>query len=275
MQRQEQYNSGFIALQHSVQDATTKALHPLAKTIIIAMPGSTSNADWIDNWRLWSTDLNLPGWNGAIVHAGFMSGFRKIWGQVKGAVRRLSEMYPDYSIIVTGHSRAAPISVLTALFLIEELKPPLAKIEAWPIGSPRFVNLKFNQILLQKKIQVFSIQNEGDPVANLPPAWWGFHRVPREVLVTRRSLDLKTGKELPPYIRSSRAKTYICYDLFGLEDPRCIDQLSKEEDFDKHLRFRGWGVFGDVFFGYGTYQCNVPTWTDKLRKILNETGDFV
>ncbi|KAI9136616.1 Alpha/Beta hydrolase protein [Paraphysoderma sedebokerense] len=256
MQSIEQRDSGYIAIQHATIDAATKYTHPLSKSIVISMPGASSIGDWFDIFDAKESKLSLPGWEGAKVYDGLLDGFHKIWGQMKPVISQAHSKYPDYKVVVTGYSRSAPIAVITTVFIIEELKIPVSLVEGWAFGSPRFVSLRFNQILLKKRIKIFNVMNEGDPLSKISPEWWGFYHVPREIFLTNRTLDLKTGKELS-FNQSSKVKTYVCDDTFGTEDPRCIDRvpLRTSMNIDRHLRFQGWGLSGVLKLGF-FYSCD-------------------
>ncbi|KAI9136617.1 Alpha/Beta hydrolase protein [Paraphysoderma sedebokerense] len=251
----KQLDSGFVAVQHPVINSKTNATHPLSNSIIIAMPGASSIKDWIDNLKGKSSDLGLPNWDGAKVHHGLLGGFHIVWKQMKDVIKRLNSKYPNYRILVTGYSRSAPIAIIATVFITEQLKISVPLIEAWSFGSPRFVNLRFNQILLNKNIQVYNVMHEGDPLSKLPPKWWGFLHVPQEVYITTRTLDLQTGEELPVN-KTIRSKTYLCDKTFGTEDPRCIDRVAKRKstDIDDHLLFKGWGLEKHLKLGF-SYGC--------------------
>lgn len=114
MQDEPIFNSGNIFLQHPVPKTKFSKPHPLEKHIMITFPGSSEDQDWKDNYDVAQKTFQYPlgtKWKGTRVMRGMWRGMQKVWPRVKYHLRELRNMYPDYTITVSGHSRGAKMFV--------------------------------------------------------------------------------------------------------------------------------------------------------------------
>ncbi|KAI9139007.1 Alpha/Beta hydrolase protein [Paraphysoderma sedebokerense] len=252
------FNGGAVFLQHPVPSTSKLGQsHPLDSTIIISFPGSSEEKDWKDNRRFWKVPFvyNNQKWPGLRIYKGLFQGFLKVWDQVKSIMKTLHEKYPRYNILVTGHSRGAPLAVLAAFYMILEMGIPSELIEAWSFGSPRFVNKEFIEVLREMNVKVWNVQYEGDPIVRLPPSFYGFRHIPRQIFITHRDL-LPNGKLSALQSEEDPPRTYLCDPLDG-DDRRCTwGSPWWNVRRDRHINFAGWGPGGwDLYWGNGRYTC--------------------
>ena len=109
------------------------------KKIYVVFRGSTSITDWLEDLSelLCSSDYC----NGCSVHCGFQETEKKAFPLVLDAVLKVHSMFPDYSIVVTGHSLGAAVGTLVTLDLLaSKLGVP---ISLHNFGCPRIGNTNF------------------------------------------------------------------------------------------------------------------------------------
>jgi len=109
------------------------------KKIYVVFRGSTSITDWLED--LSETLCDSEYCNGCSVHCGFQETEKKAFPLVLNAVLKVHSMFPDYSIVVTGHSLGAAVATLTTLDLLAaKLGVP---VSLHNFGSPRVGNDAF------------------------------------------------------------------------------------------------------------------------------------
>jgi hypothetical protein len=70
--------------------------------IYVVYRGSTSISDWVNNLDAVLTDY--PRCSGCQVHKGFYGAEQSVISYVTQSVQTLKAKYPNYEVIVTGHS---------------------------------------------------------------------------------------------------------------------------------------------------------------------------
>ncbi len=108
---------------------------PSINAIVVSYRGSEDINNWI-------TDLSAlfttwPNCDGCKVHSGFYAAEQSVISDVLAEVTRLNGMYPDYQILVTGHSLGAALATLTAMDLVGSF-PGLVNV--YNYGCPRMFN---------------------------------------------------------------------------------------------------------------------------------------
>lgn len=134
--------SGFVTT-HSITDDQHDThgyigYQPLTQSIAVAFRGSESVSNWLSDLDAVLTDY--PRCSGCKVHKGFYSAEQAVFPQVKYEVDRLLEKYPDYQVLVTGHSLGAALATLTAADL---RLSGIDNIRLFNYGSPRVGNTAF------------------------------------------------------------------------------------------------------------------------------------
>eukprot|EP01027_Heterolobosea_sp_BB2_P004818 GEZU01007414.1.p1 GENE.GEZU01007414.1~~GEZU01007414.1.p1 ORF type:complete len:300 (-),score=60.67 GEZU01007414.1:129-1028(-) len=150
-----------------------------AEIIVVAFRGSQYLVNWITDLTACTvTDYN--GIKGAKVHTGFYLAYNNVKDQVVAEVQRLTQLYPQFEVAVTGHSLGAALATLCAADLAGNRNIRVSQF--YNFGSPRVGNDAFVTFFVSNVPNAYRVVNEDDPVPHLPPQWLeGFHHVPREV----------------------------------------------------------------------------------------------
>ncbi|KAJ7093505.1 Alpha/Beta hydrolase protein [Mycena epipterygia] len=145
------------------------------------------------------TILNVAGTpEGVEVHNGFQTAWVQTSTGVLSAVQQLQAQVPDASILVTGHSLGAAISLLDAIFLKQQL-PSNTSIEVVGFGRPRVGNPVFADWVdgMFEKNNTFVVSRD-DPVPHVPLLAQGFQHESGEVWIKDNSTTLACdGQENP------------------------------------------------------------------------------
>ncbi|KAJ6566824.1 Alpha/Beta hydrolase protein [Mycena capillaripes] len=145
------------------------------------------------------TVLNVAGTpDGVEVHNGFQTAWVQTSTLVLGAVKQLQAQVPDASVLVTGHSLGAAISLLDAIFLKQQL-PSNTSIQVVGFGRPRVGNQVFanwvDSMFGDKNTFVVS---RDDPVPHVPLLAQGFQHEGGEVWIKDNTTTLACdGQENP------------------------------------------------------------------------------
>ncbi|KAJ7864589.1 Alpha/Beta hydrolase protein [Mycena olivaceomarginata] len=145
------------------------------------------------------TVLNAAGTpEGVEVHNGFQTAWVQTSTLVLGAVKQVQAQVPDASILVTGHSLGAAISLLDAIFLKQQL-PSNTSIEVVGFGRPRVGNPAFaNWVDSMFGTKNTFVVSRDDPVPHVPLLAQGFQHASGEVWIKDNSTTLACdGQENP------------------------------------------------------------------------------
>lgn len=179
------------------------------------------------------------------VHAGFMASWRNTQEYVTPHLEELIGQYPEYQLILVGHSLGGAVAALASLeFHSRGWKPQVTTF-----GEPRVGNLALVQYFdkaFESQVNASSmyrrVTHAGDPVPLLPISEWGYKMHAGEIYISK--------PELPPMIADLRS-------CKGDKDPSCIagvEALTKEpdsKDFEETLN------------------------TEKLRQLLKTNKGFL
>ena len=111
---------------------------PITQSIAVVFRGSESVTNWLSDLDVAMTDY--PNCEDCEVHKGFYTAEQAVIPQVKSEVSNLLKMYPNYRVLVTGHSLGAALATLTAA----DLKMSgVDSISLFNYGSPRVGNTAF------------------------------------------------------------------------------------------------------------------------------------
>ena len=106
------------------------------QTIHVAFRGSVS----LNNWLSTNIDVvttSYPYCSDCSVHSGFYDATVAVFPDILDEVQRLRGIYPNYKLIVSGHSLGGALSHLTAL---EFDAAGIGNMELYTFGSPRLAN---------------------------------------------------------------------------------------------------------------------------------------
>ena len=157
--------------------------------IAVAFRGSANLTNWEEDFNIWETapyyqDVCGPNCR---VHRGFLNSWLSIGGKVAGAVRYMTQLYPDAEIVITGHSLGAAMAVHCATHL--HVEEGLRVSEVITFGQPRCGNAAFADFFNSNitgngdssnnaaggtggaNTTTWRVVNLDDPVPHLPPRW--------------------------------------------------------------------------------------------------------
>ncbi len=118
-------------------------------SIYVVFRGSTSIEDWANN--LDAVLTAYPRCSGCEVHAGFYKAEQANIKFIIDRVSYLKNQYPEYTVVVAGHSLGAAMATLTSLDLLAQssvIKPTPQSpqgLRMFHFGSPRVGNTNFAQ----------------------------------------------------------------------------------------------------------------------------------
>ncbi|KAJ7246149.1 Alpha/Beta hydrolase protein [Mycena haematopus] len=160
------------------------------------------------------TVLNVAGTPpGVEVHSGFQTAWVQTSTLILDAVQQLQAQVPDASVLVTGHSLGAAVSLLDAIFLKQQL-PSNTSIQVVGFGRPRVGNQAFadwvDSMFGDKNGFVVS---RDDPVPHVPLLDQGFVHASGEIWIKDNTTVLACdGQENP---NSTASLTHGAY--FGID----------------------------------------------------------
>ncbi|XP_020585006.1 phospholipase A(1) DAD1, chloroplastic-like [Phalaenopsis equestris] len=255
---------GFIAVCHDKHELARLG----RREIIIALRGTVTALEWLDNFRATLTHLTPSSSPTQVrdqpepkVQRGFWSLFtssstahHSLRNQIREEIRRLLDQYGYHktSITITGHSLGAALAVLTANDLSAMLGPSGPMVTVVSFGGPRVGNASFRRRVEKLGCRVLRIVNTSDVITKVP----GFVDGKEKEGVIKKWLISKTGwvyadigRELRVSGRQS-GNVAACHDLSHYL--QLVNQLNEalptvleEERVQRGLRWPGI-LAGDV-----------------------------
>lgn len=151
-------SSGNVQVEHVYRGTVSGVLFrdDDHREIVVALKGTTSDEEWLMDFKIYPMPYHFlskrkKGWRkyfsfdsdcrGCTVHKGFYDGSKEIYDNMFAQIAELAHAYPDYSLVVTGHSLGgaiAPIIANELLFL-----PADRTITVISFGSPKIGNKLF------------------------------------------------------------------------------------------------------------------------------------
>lgn len=160
---------------------------------------------------------------GSEVHRGFLVAYQYVQTVIRQHVKSLVASYPHLPVTVTGHSLGAALSALCTMDMVQSKIVPggmpliynivltsLDKITMVNLGEPRVGNQLFAEYFDKNVGTSYRMVNMRDLVPHLPPVWFGYYHVSREI-----------------WFETNTTSFVVC-DKSG-EDPkcRCDDRFSR------------------------------------------------
>lgn len=202
-------------------------------------------------WKV--TPSNIGECPGCKVH----SGFYKIWTGVKDeALAALEDVGcsangTDNKLYITGHSMGGALTHL-AMFALKTAGFELAK--TYTFEAPRTGNKAFAEAFANKfgdRTPVFRVTHMQDPIPHLPPTWFGYQHVQKEVY----------------YYSWGNHK-----DCAEIEDPSCANRYSNVAD----MALRHTGDHCSSALVATTYNfCFVQGCDAKEHQLINQEAQLI
>lgn len=103
-------------------------------TIYVVFRGSSSAMNWLDDFEILQVKYDTFPECNCSVHYGFYQSALGVQINTLYSIHSIRETYPDYSIIVTGHSYGAAVALLVAMELV---RAGYHDIKVYNYGQPR------------------------------------------------------------------------------------------------------------------------------------------
>ncbi|KAE8353429.1 Alpha/Beta hydrolase protein [Aspergillus coremiiformis] len=160
--------SGFLAV-----DETNKL-------IVLSFRGSSDLSNWIaDLTFILTDDSNLCA--GCEVHDGFWQAWSHIADTITPTVQSALSKYPDYTLVMTGHSYGAALAAIAATVF----RNAGHSVELYNYGQPRVGNLALAQYITSQNMGGnYRVTHTNDLVPRVPPEIAGYHHFSPEYWIS-------------------------------------------------------------------------------------------
>lgn len=192
------------------------------------------------------------------VHTGFYSSWLNTRRVILPYVSKALEKYPEYKLVLVGHSLGGAVATLAGLdFKARGWDPHVTTFGEPRLGNKEFnayIDKRFNVTANHQHNKIHRVTHVGDPVPLLPLAEWGFSMHSEEIFISESSLPF------------SIADVQFCD---GDEDMHCIAGSDEEKPaWGVPTRFKFWQFFfahRDYFWRLGLCMPggNPGDWYDK------------
>jgi thioesterase domain-containing protein len=126
--------------------------------------------DWVGNLNAVRVSYNRPveysRCDGCKVHSGFHKVSSSVSQVIVDEVKRLLNRFPDYKLVVTGHSLGGAVATLLALDLYAKGNK---NVQLITFGSPRVGNTRFAKAASRVLKNSYRFTHNRDIVPHLPP----------------------------------------------------------------------------------------------------------
>lgn len=188
------------------------------KSIYVVLRGSSSIMNWFSDFEVRLVPYKSYPECNCFVHNGFYYSSLGITNTTIHYVKILAELYPDYSVVVTGHSYAASCGQLIAM----ELERNGINVKLYNYGQPRVGDSKYAAFVNKIITEYWRGTHNKDIVPHIPPSKsFGYLHSCREIF------EDKNGN------------LNQCND-FNCEDSKCASQYSLyQTNISDHLYYLG------------------------------------
>jgi hypothetical protein len=151
------------------------AINKNQKLIILGYRGTDDITNWILNIQIKFANAGLPAPNqNANVHTGFNKITNALLPASESRLVAALAKYPDYKVVLTGHSLGGAIATLTGYRLAEKGTIPYNKINIITYGQPRVGDPQFASYLNSKPWTATRVTAYADLVAISPGIGMGY-----------------------------------------------------------------------------------------------------
>eukprot|EP00475_Leptophrys_vorax_P006395 TRINITY_DN1395_c0_g1_i1.p1 TRINITY_DN1395_c0_g1~~TRINITY_DN1395_c0_g1_i1.p1 ORF type:complete len:311 (-),score=60.82 TRINITY_DN1395_c0_g1_i1:52-984(-) len=156
--------------------------HPTRQEIVISFRGTEplSIKNWIDDVEFIKTPLGFSGTGDANVHQGFLDAYKAHSADLVASVLGLIDEYPDYEVVVTGHSLGGAMGAICAMDLAYNHN--IDGVYVITFGSPRVGDAAFAEAFDNAfSGRCWRLTHQHDIVPHLPLKSMVFKHVATEV----------------------------------------------------------------------------------------------
>lgn len=184
---------------------------PALKTIYVALRGSASVRNWIEDLEIMQTDYP----SGGKVHRGFYYSALGVQPQIDAALAELGALYPLYDVVFTGHSYGAAAATLVAATSPKGTPTYAHPIKVITFGEPRVGNAAFADYI-NGIFEIHRHTHDRDMVPHLPPVSAGYWHHGREFFETNTS-------HIHPCVAYAEDKS--CAEQYTIEQTTVADHM--------------------------------------------------
>jgi predicted lipase len=185
--------------------------------------------NWIEDIAVLSKNMEFPFYPSASVHPGFLYVFMSHQALLIPAVPELVQAYPEYDLVVVGHSLGGASATMFAMQLYASYN--ITKTKLATFGCPRVGNGTFRSLFQESQVRHWRVTHGDDPVPHLPGESAEYIHVSQEI-----------------WQHSTPSVYEACSDEFA-EDPKCSNSNFIYVDLNAHSHYM------DIFAG----QCASAT----------------
>ena len=135
------------------------------KSIYVVLRGSSSVMNWLDDFEVRLVPYSSYPECDCSVHNGFYRSILNIKNKTIETVKILKRIYPDYSVVFTGHSYGASCSQLLAM----ELEKEGIQTKIYNYGQPRVGDKKYSIFVNTIINEYWRVTHNKDIVPHVPP----------------------------------------------------------------------------------------------------------
>ncbi|CAI7600516.1 unnamed protein product [Penicillium glandicola] len=163
--------------------------------LVVSFRGSRTTSNWIANINFGLTDASSI-CSGCEVHSGFFEAWETVADDLTAQIAAAQVTYPDYTLVVTGHSYGGALATIGGTVLRNAGYTP----DVYTYGQPRVGNTALATYITNQG-SLWRVTHTDDLVPKLPPASVGFtHASPEywitvgdDVTVTTSDIDVIEG----------------------------------------------------------------------------------
>lgn len=138
---------------------------PSTKSIYIALRGSSSLLNWIDDFEIKKVKYTTYPKCNCYVHKGFYNSALNIKNLTINYLEFYKKLYPYYSISITGHSYGASVAQLLSM----ELQKEGFNVSLYNYGQPRVGDIKYAYFVNTIINDYWRVTHYKDIVPHIPP----------------------------------------------------------------------------------------------------------
>ena len=149
----------------------------LIQNLYLVFRGTEKGIDWINNFQF--RQKIYPYGDESTTDVRFHKGFMGAYFAVRERLLEVVRLYPERSIVVTGHSLGGAIATIAALDVQFNVTQHTGQaISLYTFGSPRVGNSALVNSFRQRVPKSYRFVYGWDVVTRTPRGWQGFEHVP-------------------------------------------------------------------------------------------------
>ncbi|KAI0243642.1 hypothetical protein L0F63_003186, partial [Massospora cicadina] len=174
----------------------TVTLDVKQKAIVLSFRGTANSVNWIENFKFDKARFEF-----GAVHLGFKNYADALLPDYQLVIGRLVELYPSYSVVITGHSSGGSVAVLASIYLQKGLNLDWNKLQLFTYGQPRVGDAEFATWFNQLPLTTTRVVNENDLVPHIPPYFANYRH---------QHTELYINKGVPTFCKTTTPEDKLC-----------------------------------------------------------------